>query len=114
MWIASLPQPRRCEQISDFYGPPDARRYRIRKKAFIAHYPPDEMYLTASEMEALSSRQNTSFLFNFWAPDRDDWPDTGARLARISTAKPAVQERPLLLLPSISGRIVQKSGDFMC
>ena len=86
----------RLEQISDFYN---ARLEAISDKdgSVYRPVPPEEMYLGASDIEALSSRQNSSFLFNFAAPDNSDWPDIGARLAPHFHKQASGEERPIAI-----------------
>ncbi len=86
----------RLEQILDFYN---ARLETISNKegGVYRPVPPDEMYLGATDIEALPSRQNTTFLFNFVAPDNSNWPDIGARLAPHFYKQASGTERPIAI-----------------
>ena len=85
----------RCEQISDFYT---ARRDALsdKEESVYRPLPPDQIYVNIDEINRLAERKDTSFLFNFAAPDGADWPDTRPGLPRIFTASGA-QDRPVAI-----------------
>ncbi|MGC6474109.1 MAG: transcription-repair coupling factor [Candidatus Puniceispirillaceae bacterium] len=84
----------RREQISDFYT---ARLEAIsdKEESVYRPLPADEMYLNLDEINSLATREDTSFLFNFAAPDGTDWPDTKARLAPHFHKAAGEQDRPV-------------------
>ena len=86
----------RCEQISDFYT---ARRDALsdKEESVYRPLPPDEIYVNIDEINRLAECEDTSFLFNFAAPDGADWPDTKARLAPHFHSPSGAQDRPVAI-----------------
>ena len=53
--------------------------------------------MNIDEINSLAERKDTSFLFNFAAPDGADWPDTKARLAPHFHSPSGAQDRPVAI-----------------